>query len=763
MLKKIRLISKSGFLASNLLNIGAMEDIHNSNENCETGEELNNKLIEIKNYFSNSNVNRIQRNNSFVDNNFSNSKVNRIQRNNSFIDKKLNIQEKIENSFKSIDDEIINKINEINNKKKEINKKIDIINKITVIEIKEKIDKISDINTLNINSKKEDFDKIEEEIKEKEEKLNNKLVEIKTGFINLNNEIFKKSKIIQYVITDIEINDKFDFDKIEYIQEKLNKNIKFIKEYIKNSNLEYKSELEEFEEDIKLYNKLYNNFGYKELVTTNKFIELKYEDNFDDFKYNKENNDEILKKRKRIKEKFIKNYNMEIKDLNHFFSLKNSKLEKFDEDIYGRIYVENRIKYIIGKKNEKEEIIREIKTNNEDGNFENYLKTTLENFQDIKEINYEDVEFKRIHKVQNNIISPVKEEDRIYIQSDIEGKYEVLLSVLKLANIVNIDEKIDVFYNFITGKFEDKNPGDNLSIKLNIFKVNKDFKGTYINIGDIVDRCAGNNNCLKTLLLILYIKQELGDKIKLICGNHEIGWYCNDDNPECNCCKNIKDLITLICYKAISLGQIKFFDNIEIGGKKYVLSHKIIYHNNDGTREFKIIFKYIDKNRYKDLDNFDKYIDKDHCLTEEGFKILDEFNSKFKENFTNFISKINAYTYDTNLLRYFIFNYEDNLDYFEIVDYDHRYDEDKLQNTVKNIIKNSINGHDHHDYKKCYNKDINILIADNRSHIDDDLDNYRSNIHFIDKSEDIINDKIIKITKKKTKIYDLENDKYIKY
>ena len=54
-LKKIRSISKSGFLASNLLNIGAMDNIFNSKGNYEKWKKSNNELIENKTYFSNFN------------------------------------------------------------------------------------------------------------------------------------------------------------------------------------------------------------------------------------------------------------------------------------------------------------------------------------------------------------------------------------------------------------------------------------------------------------------------------------------------------------------------------------------------------------------------------------------------------------------------------------------------------------------------------------------------------------------------------------
>ena len=36
-------------------------------------------------------------------------------------------------------------------------------------------------------------------------------------------------------------------------------------------------------------------------------------------------------------------------------------------------------------------------------------------------------------------------------------------------------------------------------------------------------------------------------------------------NPGCDCCKNIKHLITLIVFRAISKGQIKYLDKIKIG------------------------------------------------------------------------------------------------------------------------------------------------------------------------------------------------------
>lgn len=81
-------------------------------------------------------------------------------------------------------------------------------------------------------------------------------------------------------------------------------------------------------------------------------------------------------------------------------------------------------------------------------------------------------------------------------------------------------------------------------------------------------------------MLILYIKQELRDKVKLICGNHELLY---ETMPWCNCCnlwndeKRITFITRLICLTAISKGQIQYLDKIKIGKTNYILTHKVLY------------------------------------------------------------------------------------------------------------------------------------------------------------------------------------------
>ena len=173
----------------------------------------------------------------------------------------------------------------------------------------------------------------------------------------------------------------------------------------------------------------------------------------------------------------------------------------------------------------------------------------------------------------------VNEEDRIFIQSDTEGKVFNIISALQIAKIIDINKPITVYYNFYNGNFE-KNESEN-SIELKLFEVNKKFNGTYIHLGDIIDRCNGEHQCLKSLLLILYIKQELGNKVKLICGNHEL-MYSHHEEKFCECFdsdsnKKINFITRLICLTAISKGQIQYLDKIKIGNTNYILTHKVLY------------------------------------------------------------------------------------------------------------------------------------------------------------------------------------------
>ena len=315
-------------------------------------------------------------------------------------------------------------------------------------------------------------------------------------------------------------------------------------------------------------------------------------------------------------------------------------------------------------------------------------------------------------------VNKVNEEDRVFIQSDTEGKVFNIISTLQIADIIDINNQIEVYYNFENGKFE--NIKSKNSIKLKLFKVNKNFKGIYVHLGDIVDRCTGNYQCLKSLLLLLYIKQELGDKIKLICGNHELTDYGNAFNVGADCCKDIKYIITLIVFRAISKGQIKYLDKIKIGNIDYILTHKVLYTLD--IDKIKCFLK--DKiNNANDLKDYDIY------------QLIDVVNDNFKSYFTN------------------IFNINKEIDIYNYSSvYDHLYNEIVVGERVKILgydvcLDNQICGHDHHEINKCYIKDKNILFVDNYSFDINSGYNEKpmSNIHFFNKKEEVNKHKIFNI------------------
>ena len=325
-----------------------------------------------------------------------------------------------------------------------------------------------------------------------------------------------------------------------------------------------------------------------------------------------------------------------------------------------------------------------------------------------------------INKLKNVIdeVNKVNEEDRVFIQSDTEGKVFNIISTLQIANIIDINNPIEVYYNFENGKFE--NIKSKNSIKLKLFKVNKGFSGIYIHLGDIVDRCTGNHQCLKSLLLLLYIKQELGDKIKLICGNHELTDYFRLGNPGCNCCYDVRDIITLIVFKAISNGQIKYLDQINIGYTDYILTHKVLY-----TLDIDKIKCFL-KDKINNVNDLNEY---------NFSKLIDVVNNSFKGYFTN------------------IFNVNKEIDIYNYSSvYDHLYNEIVVGERVKilgyNIcLKNQICGHDHHEINKCYIEDKNILFVDNYSYDINSGYNEKpmSNIHFFNKREEVNKHKIFNI------------------
>ena len=345
-------------------------------------------------------------------------------------------------------------------------------------------------------------------------------------------------------------------------------------------------------------------------------------------------------------------------------------------------------------------------------------------------------------------VNKVNEEDRIFIQSDTEGKVFNIISALQIAKIIDINIPITVYYNFYNGNFE-KNESEN-SIELKLFEVNKNFKGTYIHLGDIIDRCNGDHQCLKSLLLILYIKQELRDKVKLICGNHELMYYSLQRYCECfdhynkdfnDNEKKINFITRLICLTAISKGQIQYLDQIKIGNTNYILTHKVLY-----EQDIDQIKRFLKErmNVKTDLKNYDIY------------DLIDVVNDNFKKYFCDFF-----YNYDKNKTRY-----------HNIIEYTTLFDHingnivigDRVENNYDICLNKQICGHDHHKIEECYINKKNILFVDNYSYDEEtwEKEKYQKllvNIHFFDKNEkltkhkafNIINDKDnldIKITDK---------------
>ena len=322
-----------------------------------------------------------------------------------------------------------------------------------------------------------------------------------------------------------------------------------------------------------------------------------------------------------------------------------------------------------------------------------------------------------------NEVNKVNEKDRIFIQSDTEGKVFNIISALQVANIIDINKQITVYYNFYNGNFE-KEQREN-SIKLKLFEVNKNFNGTYIHLGDIIDRCNGDHQCLKSLLLILYIKQELGDKVKLICGNHELMYY--NGQYFCDCCfidsdENIIFITRLICLTAISKGQIQYLDKINIGSTNYILTHKVLY--KEDINKIKDFLKDKMKEK-KDLKDYDIY------------DLIDVVNYNFKKYYCDFF-----YKYDKNKTT--IRNIFDNTSLFDHIN-GKIVIGDRVKNNYDICLDNQICGHDNHKIGECYIKDKNILFLDNYSFDEETFSKPMSNIHFFNKKEEVNKHKIFQI------------------
>ena len=435
----------------------------------------------------------------------------------------------------------------------------------------------------------------------------------------------------------------------------------------------------------------------------------------------------------------------------------------------------------------------DIKNNNIYDHISNFIKKNLKNYFDknngilkIYDLNNEKNKKVTYCGIKDNtlrdyevkkIINDINEEDRVFIQSDTEGKVFNIFQVLKLANIINIEKPIQVYYNLKTGKFEKNLEDENIpNIKLDLYEVNKDFKGTYIHLGDIVDRCNGNYQCLKSLLLLLYIKQELGDKIKLICGNHEFNDYSKND-PTSRCCENIKNLLIYIVFLAIKNDQMKFFDEITIDKQKYTLTHKILYKDDFSymknfikcfsfdkeldeisdllnpiitlieedkeDQEIKIkINKLKEKYKNEQNSNINEEVIKKNINEEDIKKVINEevikedLNSILKLYIEIFFNYISLYIDNTYKKLFFddIYKYSRKFDFL----HNGFINPQRINEVPKENYKNfQICGHDHINPIDSYDKENNIIFTDNFSFVTT-VDKGKidsSNLHLIDKKK----------------------------
>jgi len=347
------------------------------------------------------------------------------------------------------------------------------------------------------------------------------------------------------------------------------------------------------------------------------------------------------------------------------------------------------------------------------------------------------------------ILNDMKQGEKIFIQSDTEGRFSNIFSILKRINIIDTNKTCKRYYNFLNGKFQTCINEDIPYITLNLFEVINNFKGKYFHLGDIIDRCGSKQHeCLLSLLFLIYLKQELPNNVNLICGNHELTCYFND--KESLCCQDIKPLLTHIVFKAIANGQIKFFDTITLGKERYILTHKVIY-KDDIRKLSQFISNYNfftfekDKNieticnskcyygkalenlalleNKKDIDftaelvNITKDIkpeDNIYTLMENINKLFElHFRYYFAEiypkkeffnNLTDFVNKMYFYSKDFNVLN--PNKKESIMDGTRV-----------REKGYENCVNNQIAGHDHHDIFSYVIKRENILFVDNYSHL----------------------------------------------
>ena len=362
----------------------------------------------------------------------------------------------------------------------------------------------------------------------------------------------------------------------------------------------------------------------------------------------------------------------------------------------------------------------------------------------------------------DNVLGNIGEENRIFVQSDTEGKLFSIYYGLFIAGIISkIDTSKKIYYDIDAGDFNDNCEKKDLWI--NYVEINNDFKGTYIHCGDILDRCQKTNGCMDCLLLLLYIKKQLKDHVKLICGNHEI----MINYTVKNCCKK-SDILTTIVAQALKKEWLKYIDDIKIGNEDFILTHKELT-NNDIFRIYVFAKTLKSKNlEYKEdeLQDINKKLNRyqientihnDFDIGDDFTKAIFDVKNDFNKLFSNFIyNNVDKKGINSDIAKYFEHCGKDvivNQDKIDLEDH-------------KCSLEKQICGHIHREYCECYFKKSKILYVDNysTSYINGTSGDFRMNLHIIDKTIDIENDKIVCIFNKSSdnfKIYDIKTNKYV--
>ncbi len=210
-------------------------------------------------------------------------------------------------------------------------------------------------------------------------------------------------------------------------------------------------------------------------------------------------------------------------------------------------------------------------------------------------------------------MNAVPEAQRIFAESDTEGKFFNIYALLRLSGAI---EKFDwrkpqfVEFDIVSKTFQDKPQGryaaykqfssaeeykkiwvseDGKRIRIPKFTFNKNFKGKILHLGDFVDR---GRNSVPGFLTMLYAKEQLGDKCHLIVGNHELYPDLPHKTVEENVYSRIEyDLVSELTQHYWDQKKMKFFDTILIGGKPVLLTHVEISAHLTASDQFYDVFE----------------------------------------------------------------------------------------------------------------------------------------------------------------------------